>query len=95
MLRVSTSAVALLEENRRTQGVPPEHAIRIFGEGDGEGGIKVRMAFVEDPIATDHALTEHGMQFYVAPEVSEPLDGLVIDTAQDAPEQLVLRPEEG
>jgi hypothetical protein len=55
MLRVSTNAVALLEENRRTQGIPDTHGIRIFGEGDGEGGIKVRMAFVEDPIATDHA----------------------------------------
>lgn len=91
MVRVSAGAVALLEESRRTQGIPESHGVRIFGQDNDQGGVDVRLAFTDDPGKADEHLEEHGTKFFVAPEVAQPLERSVIDTTGQDSLQLTLR----
>jgi Fe-S cluster assembly iron-binding protein IscA len=91
MVRVSTSAVALFEKTRRNQGIPESRGIRISGEVNQLGGVGIRLAFTDDPEPADLHLEEHGTQFFVAPEVAEPLEDSVIDVVEEDPQQLTLR----
>ena len=91
MVRVSNSAVALCEEIRRIQEIPESLGIRIFGEDNERGGMDIRLAFTDDPEVADLHLEEHGTQFFVAPDVAEPLEDSVIDVAEQDPQQLTLR----
>ncbi len=56
--------------------------------------MRIRLAFVDDPEQEDQHFEEHGTQFYVAPEVTQPLKDVVIDTTGQTPPQLVLRRNE-
>lgn len=90
VVRVSTAAVALLEQNRSEQGISDTFGVRISGQANPMGGLNIALAFTDDPDEEDHRLEAHGTQFYVAPEVSEPLEGTVIDAEGSEP-QLTLR----
>ncbi len=91
MVRVSTTAVALLEESRRDQGIPDSHGVRVFGEENQQGGVNIRLAFTDDPEEEDHRLEEHGTAFFIAPEVLQPLEDSVIDVAGEDSQRLILR----
>ena len=93
MVRVSTSAVALFEKTRRNQGIPESRGIRISGKVNQEGGVDIRLAFTDDPEPADQHLEEHGTQFFVAPEVAEPLEDSVIDVVEEDSQELTLRRE--
>ena len=91
MVRISTSAVALIEEDRRKRGFPKSGCVRIFVE-DREDGPDIRMAYVDDPESGDRKLEEHDTRFYLAPEVIQPLEGVIIDASkQDPPRIVILR----
>lgn len=94
MVRVSTTAVALLEESRRSQGIPESHGVRVFGEDNQQGGVNIRLEFTDDPEKEDHRLEEHGTQFFIAPEVVQPLENSVIDVAGEDSQRLTLRQAE-
>lgn len=94
MVRVSTTAVALLEESRRSQGIPESHGVRVYGEENQQGGMDVRLAFTDDPEDGDHTVEEHGTEFFIAPEVVQPLEDSVIDVAGEDSQQLTLRQAE-
>lgn len=94
MVRISSGAVALLEESRREQGIPESQGVRVYGEFDSEVGLQVRLAFTEDPRQGEEVIEQDGTEFYIAPEVVEPLQGAVVDVADEDGSQLVLRPEE-
>jgi Fe-S cluster assembly iron-binding protein IscA len=94
MVRVSDTAVALLEESRRSRGIRESHGIRIFGDHDSEGKMGIRLAFIDDPQQDDDRIEEHGTEFYVAPEVNTPLAAAVIDVTGQDPPQLTIRANE-
>lgn len=94
MVRVSTTAVDLLEENRRNQGIPGSHGVRIFGEENEQGGMDVRLVFTDDPEEHDARLEEHGTRFFVAAEMIRPLEGTLIDVEESAPQRLTVRRDE-
>ena len=83
-----------MEESRRIQGVPESQGVRIFGEEDGTGGLQVRLTFTEDPLEGDDVIEEQGVEFYVAPEVKEPLEDSIIDVAEEDTGRLAIRPED-
>lgn len=91
MVRVSATAVEFLEESRESRGVPDSHGVRIFGQENQEGAMMVRLAFTDDPDDRDQRIDQHGTDFYVAPEVVEPLGEAVIDMAPGEESQLMLR----
>jgi len=93
MVRISTNAIALMEKSRRQQGIPESQGVRIYGEDDGAGGLRVRLTFAEDPDEGDELLEEQGTEFYVAPEVMVPLQDTIIDVADEDSEQFALRPD--
>jgi Fe-S cluster assembly iron-binding protein IscA len=93
MVRLSTTAVALIEESRRSQGIPESVGVRIFTEAL-EDGVKICLAFVNDPRKDDQYLEEHGTQFYVAQEMTQPLKDTVIDVTEQDPPRLVIRRQE-
>lgn len=95
MVRISSDAVALLEASRREQGIPESQGVRVYGEVDNEVGLQVRLAFAEDPRQGEEVIEQDGTEFYIAPEVVEPLQDAVVDVAEEDRSQLVLRPEEG
>lgn len=94
MVRISSGAVALLEQNRRDKGIPDEQGIRVYGEMDAVEGMQVRLAFAEDPLEGEEVIEQDGTQFFIAPEVVEPLRDTVVDVVDEGTPQLVLRPEE-
>lgn len=94
MVRVSTAAVALLEQSRSEQGIPDSYGVRISGQDNPQGGLDIALAFTDDPEDEDDRLEAHGTQFFVAPEVSQPLEGTVIDAEGPDPQQLTLRSDD-
>ena len=88
MVRISTYAVDLIEEDRRKKSVPPAQSVRIFADDQLEGPT-LKMAYVDHPEEGDSPLEEHGTEFFIAPEIVEPLKGVTIDAVDLAPPQLV------
>ena len=90
MVYISTYAVALIEEDRLRKGIPPSQRVRISA-GDRPGGPSIRMAYVDSPQSGDRTLEEHGAEFYLAPDVTQPLKGVTVDAVDLDPPQLVFR----
>ena len=95
MLKVSDSAVSVLEETRTAQEVPESYGVRVFANADESGQPTLALAFAEQPAEGDEVTQQHGTQVYVAPEVAEPLADSVLDVEQ-TPEgpQLAVVPQE-
>lgn len=93
MVRISSGAVALLEESRREKGIPDDQGIRVYGELDAVEGMQVRLAFADNPVEGEEVIEQDGTEFYIAPEVVEPLRDTVVDVVDEGSPQLVLRPE--
>lgn len=88
MVRISTYAVDLIEEDRRKKSVPPAHSVRIFADDQPEGPT-LKMAYVDHPEDGDSAIEEHGTEFFIAPEIVGPLKGVTVDAVDLDPPQLV------
>jgi Fe-S cluster assembly iron-binding protein IscA len=88
MLEITNRASEYLEEARSMHGIPPTYGVRVFTEPSPNGeqnGIQVR--FTEKPAMGDEVVETHGTSLYVAPEVTDALADLVMDTApgEDGP----------
>lgn len=96
MLKVSDSAVSVLQETRAAQDVPETYGVRVFANADENGQPTLALAFAEQPAEGDQVTEQHGTEVYVAPEVAEPLAESVLDV-EETPEgpQLALVPQEG
>jgi Fe-S cluster assembly iron-binding protein IscA len=90
MVQVSATAVAVLEESRREQDVPDSHGVRLFGQRNEEGRMMLRLTFTEDPHDRDQQMEQHGTEFYVASDVAESLQDVILDASADDG-QLTLR----
>lgn len=93
MVNVTKAAAALLEAKREKHHIPETHGVRIYERADTGDHPRVRLAmtFVPKPETNDRRVEEHGLQFFLAPEVREPLQSLVIDATEQRPYRLRLR----
>lgn len=94
MLEITGRASEYLEEARSMQGIPPTYGVRVYTEPsqDGEQSA-IRVGFTEKPAMGDEVVETHGTSLYVAPEVTDALADLVMDTVpaeEDGP-SLVLK----
>lgn len=94
MLQVTDSAVAVLEDARKGQGVPAEHGVRIGTQTDPNGQPAIALGFVETPMEGDELIEQSGTKVFVAPELVEPLSAMIVDV-EEAPDgdQLAILPQ--
>jgi Fe-S cluster assembly iron-binding protein IscA len=95
MLELTPTAAASLTSLRSRSGFPDNFGIRIFRSVTSDAQAGVQFDFVEGPQPDDQVGETEATQFYVAPEVAQPLDNAVLD-AEDTPEgtQLILKPRD-
>ena len=95
LLKVSPSAVSALNEAREAQEVPESHGVRVFAQPDESGQAALALAFAEEPAEGDAVTEQSGTEFYVAPELAEPLAESKLDV-EETPEgaQLTIVPQE-
>ncbi len=84
MLQITPSAAGLLKQVRAANDVPESAALRIQAvETPREGEAEVGFTFTDAPQAEDEAVSEEpDLRVYVAPELSAPLSGAVLDTIE-------------
>lgn len=79
MLKLSENAAAALENIRASQGVPAEQGTRLTGEQSPEGGLALRLEFVDEVPETDQAIEEAGTEIYLDSRVVAPLENTTMD----------------
>lgn len=85
MLRMTSKAATTLSRARAQNGLPDHFGVRIFPNdktGDTDSGSNYRFGFVEGPEEGDAIGQAEGTSYYVAPEVAEPLNDVVLDVAE-------------
>jgi Fe-S cluster assembly iron-binding protein IscA len=86
MLKVTSQAAATLNRAREREGLPEHFGVRIFAapapESNSQGTQAVfGFGFVDGPQDGDEVGEAEGTTYYVAPEVAEPLNDVVLDVA--------------
>ena len=82
MIDISKAAIEYLKQKRSEDGPPVSHAVRVYPQAPGGEGPEVQLAmtFAADPEEEgDRRVEVNGICFYIAPEVTEALEGVVID----------------
>lgn len=79
MMELSENAAAALENLRENQGVPEDQGTRITAEQAQEGGLALRLEFVEEIPETDQVIEQFGTEVHLDQEVVEPLGNVVMD----------------
>ncbi len=82
MLTLTQPAATMLTDVRSQQGIPGDALLRVAGATDGEQGIS--LGFVDEPMDGDHTASVHGLDYCVAPEVSDALAAAKIDVQEPA-----------
>ena len=81
MLEITGRASEYLEEARSNAGHPPTYGVRVFTEPSQNGEQSaIRVGFTEKPAVGDEVVETHGTSLDVAPEVTDTLADLVMDT---------------
>ena len=94
MLGITDRAAAFIDEARTQRHLPDHYGVRIFGGARMNGQGTVQIGFSEQPLAGDDVNEAEGTRVFVAPEVTQAIDGLVLDVAEDGDHVgLVLRQE--
>lgn len=92
MLDLSPTAVAVINELRRAEGVPETHGIRLDGLPSPDGAVQVRLAFQESPAPHDEVGEAEGTKIFVAENLAGPLANALIDAETEGQAaQLVLK----
>lgn len=78
MLTITSNAAEVVSNVRQEQGVPDDFGIRVYPAQSAEGA-SVQLAFAKEPAAGDAVGDSEGVRIFVAPELTEPLSGSVID----------------
>jgi Fe-S cluster assembly iron-binding protein IscA len=84
MLQLTPAAAAEVAEARRAQGLPEEVGVRVFGEAEPDGELRVGLAFAELPAEDDQVTERDGTRLFVAPEVAATLASSAIDVVETA-----------
>ena len=92
MLRITSHAVAFLDQARSVQQVPEHYGIRVFSGASLDGQRAFQIGFTERPLVGDEVTETGGARLFVAPEISGVVEELVLDVdEQEGDAQLVLR----
>lgn len=89
MLQMTSKAAAMLSRARAQNGLPDHFGVRI-APNTGDTASRYRVGFVEGPAEGDAIGQAEGTSYYVAPEVAEPLDDVVLDVGESG--DLILTP---
>lgn len=88
MLQVTSQAAATLSRAREKEGLPEHFGVRIFAAPDPSSNSHQTaqrsvygFGFVDGPQEGDAVGQTDGTPYYVAPEVADSLDGVVLDVA--------------
>ena len=85
MLQVTSQAVQTLNRAREKEGLPENFGVRIFAAPDPSANSHQAsvygFGFVEGPRDGDAVGQTDGTPYYVAPEVADSLDDVVLDVA--------------
>ena len=79
MMELSENAAAALENLRESQGVPEDRGTRITAEQAQEGGLALRLEFVEEIPESDQVIEQSGTEVHLDEKVVGPLDNVVMD----------------
>ncbi|HEX6301004.1 MAG TPA: iron-sulfur cluster biosynthesis family protein [Acidimicrobiia bacterium] len=79
MMELSENAAAALENLRESQGVPEDRGTRITAERGKEGGLALRLEFVEEIPESDQVVEQSGTEVHLDEKVAEPLENVVMD----------------
>jgi Fe-S cluster assembly iron-binding protein IscA len=86
MLQMTSQAAATLTAAREHEGLPEHYGVRIFANPSPENNSNQRAAygfgFVEGPQAGDAIGEADGTSYFVAPEVADSLEDVVLDVAE-------------
>lgn len=86
MLQMTNQAAAALTRVRENQGLPEHFGVRIFAAPSPETNSAQKTAygfgFVDGPKEGDAIGEAEGTSYYVAPEVADSLDSVVLDVAE-------------
>lgn len=82
MLEVSENAAAALENIRQNRGIPEDHGTRLTGVQQPSGDLAVHLEFVESVPADDLVAEQAGTAVHIDPEISAPLEDVVMDVQQ-------------
>jgi Fe-S cluster assembly iron-binding protein IscA len=86
MLQVTSQAAATLNRAREKEGLPESFGVRIFAAPDPSANSHQTsvygFGFVEAPQAGDAVGETDGTPYYVAPEVADSLNDVVLDVAE-------------
>jgi Fe-S cluster assembly iron-binding protein IscA len=86
MLQVTSQAAATLTRAREKEGLPETFGVRIFAAPDpttnSHQSTVYGFGFVEEPRAGDAVGQTDGTPYYVAPEVADSLNDVVLDVAE-------------
>jgi Fe-S cluster assembly iron-binding protein IscA len=79
MMELSENAAAALENLRESQGVPEDRGTRITAEQAQEGGLALRLEFVEEIPESDQVIEQAGTEVHLDEKVVGPLENVVMD----------------
>ena len=88
MLQMTSQAAATLSRAREKEGLPEHYGVRIFANPGPEGNSNSSQravygfGFVERPEAGDAVGEAEGTTYFVAPEVADSLNDVVLDVAE-------------
>ena len=95
MLGITDGAAAFINEVRSERQLPEHYGVRICSGAQMNGQGTVQIGFSERPLAGDGVSEVAGTRVFIAPEVTEAIDGLVLDVDDDGEQvHLVLRQED-
>lgn len=80
MLTLTQPAVSMLSDVRAEQGISEDSLLRIAAATEGQQGLS--LGFVDHPLDGDQTNDAHGLEYCVAPEVADALDGAKIDVEE-------------
>ena len=101
MLQVTSQAAATLTRAREKEGLPENFGVRIFAAPDPSTNAHQTtktvygFGFVEGPRDGDAVGETDGTPYYVAPEVADSLDDVVLDVAESGNLVLTRTPDNG
>ena len=97
MLQVTSQAAQTLNRAREKEGLPENFGVRIFAAPDPSANSQQAtvygFGFVEAPQQGDAVGQTDGTPYYVAPEVADSLDDVVLDVADTGNLVLTRDPE--
>jgi Fe-S cluster assembly iron-binding protein IscA len=101
VLQVTSQAAATLTRAREKEGLPENFGVRIFAAPDPSTNSHQThstvygFGFVEEPREGDAVGQTEGTPYYVAPEVADTLDDVVLDVAESGNLVLTRPPDNG